>query len=154
MAPKKHLGACFQLFRRSSVYWVLGVSKCGRVLFGQKNGFYIRNPPIVLKSFLVQNIKLGSSWVSHLNKQEMKCLVIFQEYELDFKTRIRNGHILCFPCYMKVLYHIIKFMKLHYHDKLNEIINNISNYKKYNYISNTQIFLACWFTTIITVIKK
>ena len=39
------------------------------------------------------------------------------------------------------------------YNMLNEIINNISNYKKHNYISNSQMFLACWFTTIIAIIK-
>ena len=60
-------------------------------------------------------------------------LVIFQEYELYFKTKIHNGHILCFRCYMKVLYHsnynVHEFsllLQLSIYDILNKANNNTS----------------------------
>ena len=113
-----------------------------------KKRFLYQKPTDGIKSFWIQNIKLGSSFVSHLNKQEIKyytvmstsMLVIFQEYELDFKTNIRNGHILCFRCYTKVLYHgncnahaFSLSWQLVIYTILNKIINNISIYRKNNY---------------------
>ena len=62
---------------------------------------------------------------------------------------------------MKVLYHInynahelSLSWQLSIYSILNKTINDINDYKKYNYISNNQNFLTCWFTTIIAIIKN